>query len=145
MHSELGNPKSAVLGPDPSTQSTFRRRVALFLVGTICALKIVLLGCAASFRERSPSPVQIQSPLQSSRVDRQLLWHFRVQDLLGLKHLRPLRQCNYQTGYGCDHASALGNLGSVLRSAHFILLLGYPRLSSDYGAGGAYPRRESRN
>ena len=47
MHSELGNPRSAVLGTDPSTQSTVRRRLALFLVGTLCALKIVLLGCAA--------------------------------------------------------------------------------------------------
>jgi hypothetical protein len=29
---------------DPSTQSTLRRRLALMVVGTLCALKIVLLG-----------------------------------------------------------------------------------------------------
>ena len=31
-------------GVDPSTQSTLRRRLALMVVGTLCALKIVLLG-----------------------------------------------------------------------------------------------------
>eukprot|EP01043_Picozoa_sp_COSAG02_P026470 COSAG02_NODE_1526_length_12092_cov_10.672392_12_plen_132_part_00 len=131
MYLELGNPKSAVLGTDPSTQSSFRRRVALFLVGTLCALKIVLLGYAfeqySSENYLSPAEQLCRCCLSQCRPG------------------TPLRQGNFETGDGCNNASTVGSLGSVLCGAHFILLLGYFSLPGDYGAGGAHPCRESRS
>ena len=58
---EMGNPKSPLVGVDPATQPTLRRRLGIALMGALLAGKIVFLGQLIKLIVRAVLPISYET------------------------------------------------------------------------------------